>query len=266
MSACVVCLKIVPDTSQLGIDPRTGGPRLDGAALRISTFDEHALEEAVRLRERTGGRIVLLSLLPAEPPRELLLRALAMGADEARLVLDPTAASADALATARVLAAAIRAIDREPLVLCGEGSLDAYSRQVAPRLAEELGIPVLTRVVRIEATAAGLTVDRDREECTETFEAARPLVLSVGQEINRPRLPTVVQILGASRKPIARLTLRDLGFNEDQTCASLSGVRTLGYRAPSHRRLRADVSGDTVEEMAERLARDLFEKGLVILR
>jgi electron transfer flavoprotein beta subunit len=281
----VVCLKITVDTSQLAVDPDTGGPRLDGVPLRLSTLDENALEEAVRLKESLGGRILTLSLVPGEPPEELLLRALAMGADEAHLVVDPAAEAADSLAAARILSAAIErlatpvnapAASPEPateatpgpvargvpeVILCGEGSIDGYSRQVGPRIGESLGVAIVTQVTRVEPEEGRFVAHRGLEDRTEIVEAEPPVLLSVSQAINEPRFPTVLQIMGASRKPVRRWSIGELGLTEGAD--SLAGLRTLEMRAPSSTRRRVDVEGETVEEKARWLVRRLRREGVV---
>ena len=262
----VVCVKFSPDTAQLRADPETGAPRLAEAPRRIGTFDENALEEAVRLKERHGGRVVALSLVAEDPPPELVLKVLAMGADEACLVEDATADRADSLASARILAAALRKIEGWDLVLCGEGSIDAYSRQVGPRLGEALGIPVLTHVTRIEERNDRLGVHRSLEDRTLTVEVAPPAVLTVGQEINEPRFATVLQIMGASSKPTVRWALTDVGFEDGETADRMAGVRTLEVYAPRVERECSPIQGNTMEETAGELARVLFEHGLVKVR
>jgi electron transfer flavoprotein beta subunit len=258
-----VCIKVSPDTAQLRADSRTGAPRLDDVPYRIGTFDENALEEATRLKEKHGGKVVAVSLTAGAPPPELILRALAMGADEAYVIEDPTAEHADSLATTRILSAALKKLEGWDLILCGEGSIDAYNRQVGPRLAEALEIPVLTYATRVEARGESLVVYRALEDRTVIVEAAPPLLLTVGQEINEPRFPTVLQIMGASRKPTVKWTLSDLGFREGETAAAMSGVKTLEVYAPREERRRVSIPGDSVEEMAAELARTLFEQGLV---
>lgn len=258
-----VCVKFCPDTAQLKADPQTGAPRLDEAPQRISTFDENALEEAVRLKETHGGRVIAVSLAAQAPPPELGLRVLAMGADERRVIVDTTAGRADALATSRILAAALKRLGRLDLVICGEGSLDAYNRQVGPRVAEELEIPVLSHVTRIEARDGRLLIHRALEDRTVIVTAALPLLLTVGQEINQPRFPTVLQIKGASSKPVTTWGLPDLGFGQDDTAEKMSGVTTLDVSAPARPRLQIPIEGATAAELARELAGKLFEQGLV---
>jgi electron transfer flavoprotein beta subunit len=260
----VACLKVSPDTAQLRADPDSRAPRLDEAPRRIGTFDENALEEAVRLKERHGGKVVTLSLLSEAPPPELVLRVLAMGADEAYLVQEPTVANADSLATAILLAAALRKLEPWDLVLCGEGSIDDYSRQVGPRVAEALAVPVLTQVTRVETRDDDrFVIHRSLEDRTLVVEVAPHAVVTVGQEINEARYPTVLQIMGASRKPTLRWTLADLGLAEGTTATGLSGLRTIDVLAPRDERQRVAIGGDRVEQVAAELARHLFEQGLV---
>jgi len=258
-----VCIKVTPDTAQLRADPQTGAPRLDQAPPRVSTFDENALEEAVLLKERLGGELLAVTLVAEAPPPELLLRALAIGADEAYVIQDATAREADALATARILAAALKQLGELDVVLCGEGSLDAYNRQVGPRLAEALQIPMLSHVTRLEDRDGGFRVHRALEDRTLVVETSTPALFTVGQEINEPRFPTVLQIMSASSKPIVTWQLADLGFDAATTAAEMSGVETLSIFAPPDERQRIAIEGDNAENMAQTLAKTLFECGLV---
>lgn len=258
----VVCAKITVDTAELKADPTTGAPWLEAAPRRIGTVDENALEEAVRIREGHGGTVTVL-VLGGDVPEELLLRALAMGADRAVVVRDATADGADALATATVLAAALRRLAPWDLVLCGEGSLDQYNRQVGPRLGEALGLPVLAPAAAVRIEGSTVTAERALEDRTEVVEAELPALVAVCQEINQARLPTVLQIMGASRKPRTEWTLEDLGFPPGTTAAGLSAVETLEIAAPPAARRRCRVAGETVEEVAAEVARQLFAEGVV---
>ena len=152
---------------------------------------------------------------------------------------------------------------RWDLILCGEGSIDAYSRQVGPRLAEALGVPALTQVTRVEASEGKLAVHRSLEDRTLILDVPLPALLTVGQEINVARFPTVLQIMGASRKPQVQWTLSDLGFAEEQTASAMSGIRTLALYAPKDEREQVPIQGATAEQSATELARVLFERGLV---
>ncbi len=265
-STIAVCTKITVDTAQLRADPETGEPRWEGVPSRISTFDENALEAAVRLKEQHGDRVVALSLASAEPPRELLLKALAMGADELRLVLDPTADRADALATATLLAAALRKLGAWRLVVCGDGSIDQYSRQVGPRVAQQLGIASLTHVTRIELERDRVEVQRSLEDRRETVEAPLPALVTVGQETNEPRLPAVLQIMGASSKPVVTWRPEDLGLPAGSSAAAMAGLLTRGVAAPPTNRKHRTLDGESAAETAATLVRELSRDGGVGVR
>lgn len=258
----VVCIKITVDTAELKADSVSGAPRLDAAPRRIGTIDENALEEAVRLREAHGGSVTVLTL-GADLPQDLVYRALAMGADRAVVVQDATADRSDALATASVLGAALRRLAPWDLVLCGEGSLDQYSRQVGPRIGEELGLPVICQATAVRLDRTRLTAERVREDRVEVVEAELPALVTTSQEINRPRLPTVLQIMGASRKCRTEWTLEELGFAPGATAAGLCGVETLTVTAPPTTREHRRIEGETADEVAQEVARRLFTEGVV---
>jgi electron transfer flavoprotein beta subunit len=262
----VVCVKICVDPAELRADPESGLPRLERVPWRISTFDENALEEAVRLKEVHGGVVQVLSLVSVAPPEELVLTMLAMGADAVYLVHDPSAADADSLATATILSAALKKLSDWSLVLCGEGSLDQYNRQLGPRIAEAMSIPSLTQVTRVEVTNRTIVAHRSLENRTEIAEGKFPAVLTVGQEINKPRYPSVLQIRGASTKPTVEWRLTDLGFPRDATAAGMSAVRTVRVFSRPTFRKRIPVEGENPREIARHLARALFEEGVLRTR
>lgn len=265
MFTIIVCLKFTVDTAQLKADSDTGAPRLETAPLRISTFDEHALEAAVRIREARGGKVMTLTLAPERPPEELLLRVLAMGADESHLILEETCPEADSLATARVLASGLEKLKPWNLVICGEGSLDGFNRQVGPRLGEALKLPVLTHTTGIEVGGdlVSAVVDRAVDERIERVLGRLPMLVTVGQEINQPRFPTVLQIMASSRKPIVVWKLPDLDLEISSGLAELAGTRVLEIASPADERRKVVIPGDSAEEKAEYLARKLLEEGLV---
>ena len=172
----LVCTKFVPDPNQLQADS-DGRPDLARAPFRISTFDENAIEAALQLRAVHGGRVVGVSLVGDQlPPRDVLLRALAMGLDALYVIKDDLHVAADPLRVAILLAAAAHAVrDAESirewrLVLCGEASADQYNAQLGPRLAVALGLPAVTYAARLEIEGGKLVADRSLESRSETVE------------------------------------------------------------------------------------------------
>jgi len=204
----VACVKQVPDTTQVTIDPVTNTLVRDGVPFIMNPFDTHALEEALRLKDRYGVRTAVISMGP--PNTEATLRkALALGADEAILLSDRAFGGADTLATSTVLGEAVRRLcEREEvaLVICGKQTIDGDTAQVGPGIAIRTGFTPLTLVDQIlELDLAGktITVRRRLEGRHEIVRSPLPAMLSVVREINTPRYPTVPMRLAAAEMPVA---------------------------------------------------------------
>jgi len=212
----IVCLKQVVDPElpqwDFAIDPATKRQVRTGKPLVISTYDENALELALQLKERAGGKVTALTIGPAGEVKDAIRLALAMGADEAVVVDDAEAPRELAVGKAQVLAAAIRRIGSFDLVLTGCESADWVERAVAPFLAEALETACVTFVTRAEVRDGGITVRRTSEEGFHVVEVRLPAVLSVtSDESLRPRLPKVKDIMGAMRKPVQTWPRAELG-------------------------------------------------------
>lgn len=195
---------------------------IDYTPLKISDIDRNALEEAVRLKQVFGGKVYSVTVLTWGPlkAREKDLRlvvqeALAKVADEAFVVADESIMPGDYSVTANVIASVIEKMGLNPiLVLAGEASIDESTYQIPGRVAAKLGLPYVGHVRRIREVRDGkVVVERDLEDYTEVLEVPLPAVLSVTQELNEPRPPTLIQIRMASRKPVHMLTLKDLGLD-----------------------------------------------------
>ncbi len=194
----VVCAKEVLDVSQIKVDPKTNKPILQGIDKKISDIDKNAVEEAVKIKEKLGGKVTVVSVGPSEA-REYIKELLAMGADEAKIIpLDDTR---DYNVVSNLLAAVINGMEYD-MVLCGEASIDLFSGQMGPRVAQKLDIPQITYAKNVDAEADKLTADRDLSGKKVTVESPYPVLLTVTKEINEPRLPSLMEILGAANKPI----------------------------------------------------------------
>ncbi len=194
----IVCLKQIFDLGQIKIDTTTKHPITEGVARKISDFDKNALEEAVRIKGKHGGNILALIGGTKEAAKE----ALSMGADEAIIF----SADTDSLGTATLLAGIIQKMKYD-LILCGEASIDEFSFQIGPRLAQALEIPVLTYARKMELKDNEVVVERGLENRYEVAKARLPALVTVTKEINEPRIPTLLQILGASKKKITEIIL-----------------------------------------------------------
>lgn len=258
----VACLKLTVDVNALRMLPGSPVPDLEHAPMRISDFDECAIEEAVRMKERHGGRAVGVSVLSRPAPRELLLRALAMGLDEIRIVHAP-GEPLDPLMTAAILAKMVGALPGWRVVFCGEGSVDEYNCQAGARLAQALDVPCVACASRIALDGHSLRADRTLEDRVERVECPLPCVVTVAGEACTPRLPSVLQILGAGRRPIVEMDLHGLLPVESLRALRQAGAEWRDTFAPAGARRGIRLEGGTPEEAAAVLVRLLEREGSV---
>lgn len=211
----IVLVKQVLQTGDLKVDKATRTLITQGVSQVISETDKNAVEEAVRIKEKHGGKITVISMGSAQA-REALREALAMGADEACLLTDALFEGSDAHATANVLAAAVTKIVDYDLIICGVYSEDLFAFQVGPRLAEICNLPQITYATKITLEGEKITAERDLENERQTVEGKLPCLISVVREINEPRLPTLMSIMAASKKPTNTWTAADLSLSPDE--------------------------------------------------
>jgi electron transfer flavoprotein beta subunit len=206
----IVCAKQVVDVSEMKVDSSTKKPILKGVPQKISDIDKNAIEEAIKIKEKHGGKITALTIGPSDA-KERIKELLAMGADEGVLVTAPD--NIDYYMTAQLLAEAIKKIGEYGLILCGEASVDMFSGQIGPRLAGLLNIPQITYALSVNADKDKITADRNMGDKAITSESTYPVLITVTKEINEPRLPSLMQILGAANKPINEWTSDSLVSN-----------------------------------------------------
>ncbi len=208
----VVTVKLVPDTNaDKRIDPATKRLVRTGVETVLNPFDEYALEAGLALKEKLGAdtTVTVVSMAP-ESGKEIIRKALAMGADDALMVSDPAAEGSDVWGTAFVLAQAIKANGFD-LVLCGTQSTDAITGELPGALAEYLGVPGVTYVRKLELEGTTLRAERETDNGYARVRAALPLLVSVTKSINQPRYPSLKGIMGAKKKTIAIRTLAEAG-------------------------------------------------------
>lgn len=227
----------------------------------ISETDKNAIEEAVRIKEKHGGKITAITMGSPEA-KEALREALAMGADEACLLCDQLFEGSDAHATANVLAAAITKILDYDLVLCGAYSEDLFSFQVGPRIAEICNLPQMTYATKITLEGEQVIVERDLENERQTIEGRLPCLVSVVREINEPRLPTLMAIMAASKKPLNIWTAGDLSLGPEELGFNGSLVEVLRTTVSVGERKRMMLQGD-VREIAPKLVKALVQEGVL---
>jgi len=255
MVRTIVCAKQVYDVEGLKVDPKSRFLITERVERKISDFDKNALEEALRIREKHGGSVTVVTLGPPTAS-EAAKDALKMGADDAYVVSCADTEQLDARATSDLLAAAIRRIGEFDLIICGDASIDVYSGQVGPRLAERLGIPQVSHSKKVTVNGKVVMAERDLEEADETVEAPMPVLLTVTKEINEPRIPTITMIIKASKKTVKTLDAGELGVS------FATSVKVLKALAPTTERRREAIEGKPTE-IAESLARQLLREGAV---
>lgn len=260
MKRIIVCLKAAVDVSQLKVDAATRQLITAGAPRKISDFDKNALEEAVRIKEKLGGVEVFTLTISSEDAKAVLREALAIGADKAYFVNDPAVSSMDTSGTAYVLAQAVKKIGEFDLILGGEASLDSFSGLVGSRLSELLGLPQMTSVRKLTVEGDALIAERALEDASETVRVKMPAVVTVTREINQPRIPSLMMIMKASKKEIVNWTLADLAIQKERITPKIEVIEVL---APKMERKKIIIKGETVQEIAEKLAKALIQEGVV---
>ncbi|MBE0428670.1 MAG: electron transfer flavoprotein subunit beta/FixA family protein [Thermoleophilia bacterium] len=265
----VVCVKQVPDTTQVRIDPETGSLIRQGIPSVINPFDLHAIEAALAIRDRHGGLVTALCMGPPQA-EESLRKVLGYGADRAVLLTDRAFAGADTLATTQALAVAIRKIGQEQtvdLVICGKQSIDGDTGQVGPGLARRLDLSQLTYVCSFE----GLDLDksvvrawRQREDGRELMEADLPAALTVTETCNRIRYASLPAIIAAEEKEIETWTAGDLEVDRAKLGLKGSPTRVKKIFGPPPRQ-PGEILTDTEPEpsrAAQLLMDRLQDRGL----
>jgi electron transfer flavoprotein beta subunit len=265
----IVCIKQVPDTAEVKINPETGTLMREGIPSIVNPFDTFAIEEALCLKEKFGGRVTVLTMGPPQAV-EALKEALAMGADEAVLLSDRAFAGSDTWATAYTLAEAIRKLGAFDIVLCGKQAIDGDTGQVGPGIAVQLAVPALTYVSKINrvelAPAPGaIEVERVLDEGRETLLAALPVLLTVVKDINIPRLTTIADIRRAVRMKIPTWKAADLA-GADPAKLGLDGspTRVVTICSPPGRAGTVDmIPADNAERAASVLVEKLLAENIL---
>jgi electron transfer flavoprotein beta subunit len=262
---CIVCVKQVPDTeTQIKIAPDGTSVVTDNIKWVMNPYDEYAVEEALQIKEKLGGEVTVVGVGPKRVT-ESLRTALAMGADKGILVDDSSAGGSDSLGTARILAAVIKDLDYD-LILCGKQGVDDDYGVVGSNLAELLGIPQVSVVVKLEVSDDGKTIkaNRELEGGTLIIESPLPALVTAQKGLNEPRYASLPGIMKAKKKPLDVKSIEDLGLDAAQVGASGSKIKVMQLTPPAERKAGKLVEGETPEEKAANLGKLLREEAKVI--
>jgi electron transfer flavoprotein beta subunit len=266
MMHAIVCIKQVPDTTDVKIDPERGTLIREGVPSIINPFDTYAIEEGLLLKEKFGGKVTVVTMGPPQA-MSALKEAVAMGADEAVLLSDRDFAGADTWATAYTLAKAIRKIGAYDVILCGRQAIDGDTGQVGPGVATQLGICQLTYVAKIRAidpTTGSIEVERLVEEGREVVRAPLPCLLTVVKDINQPRYPSILGLRRASKAQIPVWTARDIEADPKLTGLAGSPTKVVKISSPPPREGKcAVIQAGSPEEAAELLVEKLLSEKII---
>ncbi|WP_371377824.1 electron transfer flavoprotein subunit beta [Sporomusa aerivorans] len=258
----VVCVKQVPDTTEVKIDPATNTLIRQGVPSIVNPFDKNAVEAALQLKEKHGGKVTVISMGPPQAA-EALKECLAMGADEAVLISDRAFGGADTLATSYTLAAAVKKLGQVDMIICGKQAIDGDTAQVGPEMAEHLMMAQVTCVSKIEVTGQTVRVEREHEEGYEIIEAQVPVLLTVLKSINEPRYPTVKGTMKANRKQIPVWTAGDMTVNPEQLGLKGSPTQVRRIFTPPQRVQGEIIQAGSAREAAAALTKKLLDAKII---
>jgi len=259
----IVCVKQVPEITEVKIDPVTHTLVREGVPSILNPFDEFAVEEALRIREKHGGEVTVLTMGPPQA-KEALVKCLAMGADRAILLTDRAFAGADTWATAYTLSLAIKRLEYD-MILCGKQAIDGDTAQVGPELAENLGIPQITFVKKVEVDekTKKVVVHRETEDGYEVIECRLPALLTAIKGLNEPRLPSLMGIMSATKKEIKTVTAADLAVRVEELGLKGSFTEVVEVFAPEPRKKGAVVT-ETDPDLAARRILEFLKAQVII--
>ncbi len=262
----VVCTKQVPDSAAaLKVDEQSNVSWGD-AALVINPWDEYAIEEAIRLKEKFGGKVTVLTVGP-EQSKEALKQAVAMGCDEAFLISDPAFEGSDALATTHILAQAIKKLGDVDLVAFGKQAIDGDTGLVPAGVARRLGWPLLSYIAKIDELDPGgksIKVTRLLEQGRQTVSSQLPAVISVVKEINEPRYPSFMNIRKASKLQIPVLNAAAISAEAGKVGAAHAAAQWLKvFPLPARTGSCEMITGDSPQAMAASLVDKLMAEKVI---
>lgn len=262
----LVCIKQVPDTTEVKIDKKTGTIVREGVPSVINPSDKHAIEEALVIQEKFGGKVTILTMGPPQS-REALHEAIAMGADRAILLTDRKFAGADTLATSYTLAQAIKKLEDDygkfDLILCGSQSIDGDTAQTPIELAETLHIPQITYVTNLIIRDRIVRAIRNMDDGYEVIESEMPVLITILKEINTPRYPSIKGIVQSfQRGDIIEWTAADIHLDESKIGLSGSATQVKKIFTPETKKQGIILEGDP-QYIVEQLIEQLQKKNLI---
>ena len=259
----IVCVKQVPDTTEVEVDRESGTIIREGVPSILNPFDEFALNEAIRVKEKTGGRITVLSMGPPQA-NEALRKCLAIGADEAILLTDPAFAGSDTWATSYTLARAIEKLGKYDLIFCGQQATDGDTAQVGPELARQLAIPQVTYVESIEEIDDGAVIcKKETDGGYQRVRSGLPALLAfISTPAFEPKIPSIMEVMGAKSKTLSQWGFDDLEDEDGDYGLDGSPTQVIRVYSPPKRGEGIKIE-ETPEVAVDRLIEYLESEGII---
>ena len=259
----VVFIKQVPDTTDITVDPETGTLKRETAGAVMNPFDMYAVEEGIRLKEKHGGKVTIITMGPAMA-KEILKICIGMGADEAVLLTDRALAGSDTWATSYALSKAAQKAGYD-IIIFGKQAVDGDTAQVGPSVAEWLKIPQITWVKKIrEVTENEITAERMMEDGMDVVKAKLPAVISVVKDINEPRLESLKGKMKAKKYQVPEWSIKDAEAEECKVGIKNSPTRVKKTWSPKREAGQADmIEGEEPAEIAEKFVEKIKELGFL---
>ena len=259
----IVCLKQTPDITKAGFDVATGTLQRQGVENIMNPFDRQALEVALTLKDKEGGKVTAISMgLPQAT--DILKEAISMGADDAVLLQDAALEGSDSLGTSLALAAAIKKLGAYDIILCGKQAVDGGTAQVGPQIAELLGIPQLTGALKLEFADGKFLVERENESMATTLACAAPVLVTVSKSAKEPRFASIKGKMKARKAQIPTWGIADLGLKAEEVGLLGSPTRIRQAVKPVAPEIHTEIiQEDDAAKAAELLLEKLIAAKLV---
>lgn len=263
----LVCIKQVPDTTEIKIDPINNTLIRNGVPSIVNPFDACALEMAVRLKESSGGKVTVISMGPSQAVNALK-ECLSVGADKAYLITDRAFGGSDTLATSYILSSSIKALEEKnnekfDLIFCGKQAIDGDTAQVGPEIAEHLGYGQVTCVTEIEEGNNSIIAKHDTDDGYEIIEAVLPAVLTVTKTSFEPRFPTIKSKLAANRATVESITASDMTIDLSKAGLKGSPTKVKKTHTPTITKSNVIIEESTAVDSANKLVNMLSNSGII---
>ena len=253
----LVCVKQVPDTTEIKINPETNTLIREGVPSIVNTFDAFALEMAARIKDKTGAKIVVISMGP-EQAKNALKECLSVGADKAYLVSDRAFGGSDTLATGYILSKAVKAVEAEEgpfdIIFCGKQAIDGDTAQTGPQLAEQLDYPQITCVTEATVVEDKIHAWRETEYGKELWETPAPAVVTITKPAFEPRYPSIRSKMAANKAVIPTLTINEVDADAERSGLKGSPTKVKRVYVPVRHKNGVIITDESAAESSKKLA------------